>query len=237
MEQEQEEQICLGGPGQLKLGSGSVWILAALTVGLSWVWACSRDAPGENGAPGVQVQLAWAASTEDGLRILAEPLFAPEAAPVEGFREETMLRRRLGLQGRLLRLHLIGEGDQLLNPGELRYGQSGRFLPLGEPPADLGPRDRLLWVGVGRSGTAEGSDSPIPSPALQRRSFLMTEKEKGEGELPEIILRWSAADREVALQAHQWTPKERRQFLEPDFASDSSTAGAEENGAPMNPHD
>ncbi|TAH36320.1 MAG: hypothetical protein EYC70_10960 [Planctomycetota bacterium] len=182
--------------------------------------ACGAEAaPPQPDLHRVEARLAWAGEDGKGLRVLAEALPEPAAGVRATTREEDMLRGALRLdpERELVRVHLVGAAAELTSSGHLEDESGKRFLPLPDPPGDLDPRARNLWLGLANGG-------PQPDPALpgaQRRSFLLL-GEDGQTRLPApqtqgaASLRWERNEEHVMLEAQRWNERQRREFLEPE---------------------
>lgn len=194
---------------------------AALPLFLLALTAAACDGPAVPPPARAEVELlvAWTAETEDGFRVAAEQLFEAPLAELSGWSEEQLLRRDLALADEpFLRLHLMGRGEEIDASGVVE-GAGGALTPLGDPPRELSPQARSLWLAYGGSEALEAE-------AYGRRSYLL----RGSAPPEQEVLVWSRGDRRLELQKRSWTGKQRQEFLDPRLPEPEPAEPAPEEG-------
>jgi len=163
-------------------------------------------------------RVAWVGLCADGTALVVEPL-APAHHPELAFvREESVLREVLGIdaQATLLRVHACaGSG---LPRGTARTPAGKLLEPLGEPPEELAPRERLIWYAVALGG-AGAWDGPV---AGETRSYLLVGE--GTGRDKPDHLDWSQGGRTSRLERMDWNERERREYLTTAFPPQATEA-------------
>ncbi len=178
-------------------------------------------------APQARLRSAWVGQA-DGLLVLAEELAPPQQPTDSILSEESMLRQRLGLDdaGPMLRLHLVGTAQQLLDAGQLSSG-SHVFSAFGRAPQGFLPDQRLLWSAILQGG-------PPPADAatgtLLRRFILAGPP----GAVAGSSMAWASGDLRVDLKQRRWSEKTRRAWFDQAMGQDQmqETVQAPEGQSP-----
>jgi len=179
------------------------WAYGLLVLPL--LFACGEDAGVNLPPPDFEQTVAWVGESEQGLKVVAEPVYRHLMSVEDGMDEEVMLHAQLKLPkaASLMRLHLVGAAEALTAAGELS-GVGSEFKPLLRPQ-ELTPRGLNLWLGLVDGG-------PVPELGTQsRRSFLL----QVEPEIEVDTLHWEGADISLDLRQRTWKGRERQVYLSP----------------------
>jgi len=195
------------GRGEKARWRGLAWLLPLLGL------ACGKEETAAFLSPSPETFVAWVGRDGHGLEVIAEP---GAGSPTE----DRFLHKTLGVDPDrpLLRLHLLGEAEELGSPGHVRGPEGDLFEPLPEKRSGESPRARLFRLGV-----AQGGPWPDPDPAARRhRSFLLAGRKPSLPPAEEPLL-WERKGVTLQLKARSWTGRARQDFLE--GAAEAGTSG------------
>ena len=183
--------------------------IAALLLGAACDGGTSES--GFSPDPLREQRVAWVGVCGDGSALVVEPLAVAHHPELAQVREEDVLRGMFGLAEdvTLLRVHTCGASG--LPAGSARLPDGGILAPLGNPPEELAPRDRLIWYAVARGGEGAWDGAVVG----ETHSYLLAGAGVGRDK-PEY-LDWIQDGRTTRLQRMDWNERERRSYLETAF--------------------